>query len=75
MLLGLLSKSRARIVNHSQRNFSLGSDAASAHLKEDPYFLLGVSRSEDKIREIKKAYFHKAKQYHPDLNPGDEMAK
>ena len=41
---------------------------------EDPYFLLGVSRS-DKLKDVKKAYFHKAKKYHPDLNPNDEMAK
>ena len=41
---------------------------------EDPYFILGVARS-DKIKEVKKAYFHKAKKYHPDLNPDDDVAK
>lgn len=36
--------------------------------------MLGVSRS-DKLKDVKKAYFHKAKKYHPDLNPDDDIAK
>lgn len=39
----------------------------------DPYEILGVSKDATQD-EIKKAYRQKAKQYHPDLHPGDEAA-
>lgn len=39
----------------------------------DPYTLLGV-RSDATEEEITAAYRVLAKQYHPDLNPGDETA-
>jgi len=48
---------------------------ASARVdSDDPYEVLGVTRSCTDA-ELKRAYLRAAKEWHPDVNPGDPLAK
>lgn len=49
-------------------------EPTKASYANDPYFLLNVPRNVD-LKTVKKQYFKLAKQYHPDLNPGDMHAQ
>lgn len=66
----MLIKQKARLLNHikaSNRLFATFSQLTN----NDPYYTLGVARDDD-MKTVKKKYYHLAKQYHPDLNPGEE---
>lgn len=54
-------------------NFNVG-DFLFARDRVDHYEVLGIARSAGP-REIKSAYWGLARQYHPDLNPGDSDAE
>lgn len=43
-------------------------------MADDPYTVLGVARDATE-EQIRRAYRRLAKQYHPDLNPGDKAAE
>jgi len=43
-------------------------------MSKDPYYTLGISKDAE-MKEVKKAYFHMAKKFHPDLNKDDDQAK
>lgn len=46
--------------------------AISGKISNDPYYILGVGRDLT-FPQVKKQYFKLAKQYHPDLNPNNEV--
>ena len=43
--------------------------------KRDYYEVLGIKKGATEEDEIKKAFRSKAKQYHPDMNPGNKEAE
>lgn len=61
------SKSKNFMFSWKKFNFS-------TKVKLDPYMILELHRGAE-FKEIKKAYFKLARQYHPDLNKNDEVRK
>ena len=64
---------RTRRQNTRTFNFNFG-DLVAPRDRVDHYEVLGIARSAGP-REIKAAYWGLARQYHPDLNPGDPDAE
>ena len=74
-------KERAKEMEESRRNakrIHINADDFNLHIPTKPvidhHAILGVTKKAD-LREIKRAYWALARQFHPDLNPNDSIAE
>ncbi|KAL7409039.1 hypothetical protein BDY24DRAFT_243079 [Mrakia frigida] len=73
-LLSSSSSSSSTLSSSSNRTFSSSSRWAAASASDNHYRTLDIDRGASR-KQIKERFYDLSKKYHPDLTPGDKVAK